>query len=393
MLAFGFFFFVSSACGTLFHSGGQPDEAFEQGEYETALAAVNERLREEPENRQLLVLKAETLEQLAVKQDHPEERVPYYREMRSTLDILSGDVQEEQAEEIARRAREHELDEALRLMETRENPDSGAPARIVAHLENAILIDPMHADTYSIKSDVHYNSGELAMALETLRRAERYIERLPFAIREKIAFLLLEEGDIPQAIELYEELLEEQPGNNAIRHGLVNAYILGEEHEQSVALLRELLREESENYSYHQSLATELFFLIRERIDLLVEGSLPAGADEERIEELLGWMEEAETRYESVRELHPDPDEIIYITAAFYKNAASQLIRLSGYQTDNESAFEEKALELLTRSVPIWQEVTERYPENPEVWRSIYRIYSQLGMEQEAEQARSRANF
>jgi hypothetical protein len=39
-----------------------------------------------------------------------------------------------------------------------------------------------------------------------------------------------------------------------------------------------------------------------------------------------------------------------------------------------------------------WDVVVFKNPENPEIWKSMYQIYSHLNMEEEAEAARTKAN-
>src|SRR5690625_7422288 len=80
------------------------------------------------------------------------------------------------------------------------------------------------------------------------------------------SFLYLEEGQIELAAETYQTLLEEYPDDRELKHGLVNAYILGENHDGAIELLRELLEDEPDNTLYHQTLGAELFFNISDTI-------------------------------------------------------------------------------------------------------------------------------
>ncbi len=105
-------------------------------------------------------------------------------------------------------------------------------------------------------------------------------------------------------------------------------------------------------------------------------------------------LNEAEELYQFVKENHSNPSEITFITAAFYKNTAGNLIDLADSNSDElAEILHDNAIELLTRSIPVWEEVADRYPENPEIWKSMYQIYTQLDMNEEAENARSRANL
>jgi hypothetical protein len=397
ILVFGFFFSVTG-CSTKIQTLGEAEESYNSGDYYEALAITNDILRDNPQNEELLIFKARTLKNIAESIEQPENRFNYYYEMRSTLDqaanLASVSLQSERYD-IIESAWLEEHSTAERLME-QMNPDSFSDniQPVIDHLENAILIDPGNSSSYALKATAYYRNGEVQLAVQALQTANNRFDQLPLDVMENLAFLLLEEGQLQKSIELYETLRDQNPDNDEINHGLVNAYILDGQHESSISLLRELLQDNSENLTYNEALATELFFYIQNSVSEMANSDFSDADVEERHEILMADLDEAESHYRYVQENHPNSAEITFITAAFYKNTANHLLQLA--ESRGEALSERltnKANELLSRSIPIWKRVAERNPENPEIWKSIYQIYTHLNMEEEAEDARSKANM
>lgn len=395
-LAFGFFFIV--ACSIQVHTLDEAEELYRSGDYSDALRSINHLLREDPESEELLFLKASTLSNLAKQQAQPHQRSDYYHEMRLTADLLRNSEDPSirgMTDSLMVNAWREEHGAGQRLLE-QSNPGSfsGNFESVIAHFRNALIINADSSSTYTMKATAYYRNGDLQYAVEALQDAEDRFDPMPFEMSEKLAFLLLEEGQIEKSIAIYRQLLENEPNNEDIKHGLVNAYILDGQHERSIELLRDLIEADHNHLTYHEALATELFFHIQNSVASLSVTNINDAEIIEEFNRLMEDLEEAEELYQFVKENHSNPAEITFITAAFYKNTAGTLIDLAG-SMDVETAeiLHDKAIELLTRSVPVWQEVAERNPENTEIWRSMYQIYTQLDMIEEAEDARSKANL
>lgn len=396
LLAFGFFFF--SSCTTPLLTMEEVRKHQSEGETRKALAGANRLLEEEPENGELLYLKAALLKELAEALDEPSARRNHYLEMRQTLDQIPPEADSSLLE--ARRnlilsTWRKEQDEGIRLLHrSAHEPHYEEIGPVIRHYENALAINPDSSSTWNLKAMAHYQAGDLQGALSTFRDADSILRPMPDELKEKLAFLLLEEGQLEASISLYEELLDRSPADDRIRHGLVNATILSGDHERSVRHLRELTERDPDNPEYHEALATELFFQTRNELEELVSHARAGGEISGRHEKVLARLEEAEHHYQLVREADPEREEINFVTAAFYKNSAARLFELAETADGELSGLlAGKAREFLLRSIPIWQEVAERNPENPEIWKNIWQIYTHLEMEEEAAEIRSRFNL
>ncbi|MEX2601315.1 MAG: tetratricopeptide repeat protein [Balneolaceae bacterium] len=391
MLAFGFFFF--SSCTLFNHTVEDSETRLQSGNPESALSEVNRVLEEDGHNEDALLLKAEILAELARMEDSPDRRENYYREMRETLSTPGFEPSgrfRSRRDQLSRSAWNREQEAGLRLLQ-QENARNYR--QIVSHFENAIVINPDSSTTYSLKATTHYSNGDLRLAIETLETGRNRILDFPADYSEKLAFLYLEEGQLEQSASLYRYLLDRDPDNTSIRDGLINAHILAGNHHESVPLLRELAGESPENIHYQESLVTELVFRASGLADSL--SGVPS-LSEADADELIRQLEEAEQMIRSLIDRQPSREEFTYAAAALYKNSAQILLSLSDSEHVQETladSLRERSNHLLHTALPLWETVAERNPENREIWNSLYQIYTQLGMSEEAEATRSRINL
>lgn len=389
LLAFGFFFINS--CSLFIQTVDESESLLRSGNPESALLEVNRILDEDGQNEDALLLKAEILSEMARSEQSTAQKGNYYREMRQTLSTPDFDPSQRflnRRNRLLRSAWNREQEEGLRLLQQENNGDQ---RQILSHFEHAITLNPDSSVTYSLKATTHYANGDVRLAIETLETGRNRIPDFPAAYSEKLAFLYLEEGQLEQSASLYQNLLDRDPENSTLRDGLVNAHILAGNHHKSVPLLRELVTESPENIHYQESLITELVFRASGVADSLSESSPVSGAG---IDDLLQHLEEAEEMILFLLERHPDPEEFTYTAAVLYKNSALILLSLAEtVQGQFADSLQEKSSQLLHAGLPLWETVAESNPENREIWRSLYQIYNQLGMSEEAESTQSRINL
>jgi tetratricopeptide (TPR) repeat protein len=398
LFAFGIFFAYS--CSSINQNTSRESGLTgESKNQQSILEAANATLIDDPGNADALLFKINALYSISSQMDQPEQRYHYYLEMKLTSDqIMAAHSKDSElnttADSLLISVWNREQGQGVRLLSQFETLNDDIYSEVVNNFENAILVNPDSSSTYNLLATTHYQKGDLQAAIQTLEQGYDYLAELPLSFREKLAFLYLEAGQIDIAIQLYENLAAEFPGNEQINHGLINAYILGERHSNAVQMLREQIARQPYDLIYHESLATELFFLIRSEIDVLQIGDTDEEEIKSTIELLIVELLEAEEHFQEVLSNHPDPAEILYITASFYKNTAAGLHiladktsgELEGYLTD-------EADKLLRKSLPLWEQVLEFNPENMQIWNSLMQIYIQLGMTEEAEEIRTRMNL
>jgi tetratricopeptide (TPR) repeat protein len=78
-----------------------------------------------------------------------------------------------------------------------------------------------------------------------------------------------------------------------------------------------------------------------------------------------------------------------------YQNKASVLFDKRNLTRDNEMAAElnKQANDLLRKSMTNYEKAAELDPENPEYWKSLFQIYTTLGMDEKAAEAEKKAGM
>ena len=398
LFAFGIFFAYS--CSSINQSTSrESDLTGEAKDQLDILEAANATLIEDPGNADALLFKINALYSISSQLDQPIQRLPYYQEMKLTSEQIRASHSKDsdlniKSDSLLVSVWNREQGEGVRLLSQYENLNDETHNEVVNNFENAILVNPDSSVTYNLLATTHYQKGDLQAAIQTLEQGYDHLSELPLRFREKLAFLYLEAGQIDISIQLYENLAAEFPGNEQINHGLINAYILGERHSYAVQLLRDQIARRPYDLIYHESLATELFFLIRSEIDLLINGDIVESEVESKIDQLTVELLEAEEHFQEVLANHPDPAEILYVTASFYKNTAAGLSILAEKTSGElEVYLTDEAEKLLRKSLPLWEQVLEYNPENLQIWNSVMQIYLKLGMTEEAEEIRTRMNL
>lgn len=384
ILAFGIFFTLSCSHFERTNSSDNNSES-----YEEQLVDVNTRLERNPDNTNLQVEKANILFNLALEYSNPKQRTPYYFELRDLADsyFFSEGEYHPDIESTVNQAWTTEQSEGVRLLQQeRDNLTEEKTESIVAHFENAITINPDSLSTYNLLANTFYRSGSFNNAISTLEKADEISPDSNTSIKEKLAYLYLEAGDIEQSIRLYLALIEEVPSDAHLLHGLSNAYIINEQHDEAIEILRGLAEQYSTRFEYKEALATQLYFVLRNSLnEISTEGNNLSFTSDDK-DPIFELIDEIDSIFESLMSNLPFSEEQLVRSGAFYKNTAAQLNEIS--IDNNESLDEEielKRIELLEKALPIWERLFENHPENTAYIQNLYSIYIELGRDEEAE--------
>lgn len=395
LLTFGIFFALS--CSTFKTSSDSAASLFESGNYENALETVNQQITDSPDNRELQILKAEILQKIAVENYEPENREPVYSNLRNTTDEInfSTDRYRAKTDSILNSAWMHEQSAGVRLLQ-QDGTDTFDQhfERVIAHFTNAVTIIPDSTVTYNLMATTYYRHGNLSEAIATLEAIEEQGFTRPPETCEKLAYLYLEAGQIDRSVEIYETLSANNPDSEIYQQGLVNSYILGDMHTDAIALLEELTGVYPNRVQYREALATERFYLMRQRFrDETQDPALESYPDSE-IEELLTQLNEISSIYIDIDETLPSSEERQQRIAAFYVSAANLLDELQPYAGDSMSErLSEQKETYLRESIPYWQTLYEANSDRSAYAYSLIEVYTELGMESEAELLEQQINF
>ncbi len=397
-IVFGIFF--ATACATFISPLEKAEQNFNEKNYDAALQNLNQYIQEHPNDAEALLYKLRVLDESAKSLASPSERTGIYRDMKNTSESIHFmDASEEtitEADSVIAIARNREQQNGIELLQKDESEvyDQNFE-EIIYHLENALILDSRNETVYNLKATTYYRHGDIDKALSTL---ETGIEILPEAsdeLIEKLAYFYLESGKIDNAIRSYENLLENSPENQNYLHGLVNSYILGNQHGNAIELLENLVTDDPDNELYKQTLASEILFDLNEKIDkALTEKEVTTGLTAERITLLYTRVEDLNSE-RSVRQV--SDFESNHSVAGLYKNSAFRIYELARFvSAENEDEADDLrrvADNFLRSSLSVWEKLAEDNPENTDVARNLYQVYVQLNMKDNADMIRKNFNF
>jgi len=398
LLAFGIFF--ATACATFHSPLDKAEENFNENNYSSAIKILNQYIRDNPNDVEALLFKLRVLDETAKSVHSPHERTDTYREMISTKESIqfmdAPDHIHAQTDSIVNIAWNREQQQGIELLQQDESDiyDQNFD-KIISHLENALILDPLNETTYNLKATTHYRHGEINKSVSVLEAAGDLIPELSNELREKLAYFYLESGNIEGAIRSYKDLLDSSPDNQNYLHGLVNSYVLGEQHKNAIELLENLIQENSDNNLYKEALISEILFDLNKQIEKAInENNNKPELTATDIALLFTKIEELN----SERSIQQISDfESNHSAAGLYKNSAFNLYTLADIvsKQDEKEAEElrQVADNFLKSSLSIWEKLAEDNPENTEILRNLYQVYLQLDMKNNAEMIRKNYNF
>ncbi|MEX2436471.1 MAG: tetratricopeptide repeat protein [Balneolaceae bacterium] len=391
LLAFGIFFTVS--CSTFNNTQEGTDTHSDQNLHES-LEDLNEQIQDSPQNVDLKIRKARLLFELAKNQSLPAPRLPYYQNLRNTADDIGrqSDGNHSELDNIIEQAWSLEQSNGVALLQQDSTSNFEQYFEtIIDHFDNAITIQPDSIVTYNLQATTYYKHGNISKAVESLKVADEIENGSNRTIKERLAYLYLEAGNLDEAIRHYDLLVTEYPDLGHLKHGLVNAYILNDNHQQAVNLLSELSEQYPARYEYQEALATEKFHIFKNEIHQVTSGQ---SFDSNEANKFIEEIDSISAIFDSLSTQMPAYEETTYRIAAFYKEAAFELNRLAALIDNEESAaLTSRVNDLYEQALPYWQELTETNPDNMGYMKNLFEIYVSLDMEEEAEAIQRSFNF
>ena len=402
------------------------------GDFDTALQITEDAITENPDNYVAHYYKGVVLAALAETFENPSDRKPYYERSRASLETAKGlmQTQEETPEEL------QELNDTIIgywadeyntgvNIQTNDSLFSATPdpyRTSLAHFDNAATINPDSAMTYQVMASTYFQMDEIDNAINAYETAMSLLNPPQIDDYEFLISLYLFENRYEPAIQYSEEALELYPDETSFVQFLADAYIQSGDRDKAVELVEALIAQEPDNPQYRRVLGTQIYQsvdrttvqvteLYREMFDLSIELRGQSGAERAATEERMAEMQqeidqlEAEIdeftaisieQMERVVELEPESESANFILAIIYQNRAANLFeRRNNIVNDDElyESFDRRARENLQQARIYYEAAAEINPENTDNWQSLFQVYTQLGMEEEALEAMEKAGF
>lgn len=419
------------ACETTDPLVNEVQLALVTGDFETALETVNAAIEEDENNFIAHYYKGNVLAGMAEAEQDPRGRLEFYqrakesydraKEIMQGLEETPGELEELEETVLFYWAEEFNMGVEILNDDSLFNATPEPNYTTIAHMENAIAMQPDSALSFQVKASAYFNENDIDEAVEAYEQAMALLSAPEVEDYEFMVSILLVQEDFDRAIHWAERARDDFPEETTFIQLLADAYLQSGRQDEAVALVEGLIADDPENPQYRRVLGTQIYQtvdvilgdigrLYEEAFELRQTFRQLSGSDleeaEERYEELQNRIEEKETEMDEltevairemkrVTELEPDSESAHAILGIIYQNRASNLFDRRNNAEDNEEAemWDERARDNLRDAMTFYERAAEIDPDNPENWQSLFQVYTALGMEAEAEEAMERAGM
>jgi tetratricopeptide (TPR) repeat protein len=253
---------------------------------------------------------------------------------------------------------------------------------------------------------------------------EKYIDMADSV--ETRDYLLLgqyyERSKKPQkAVSVLEDAKNKYPDSTRVVEMLADAYSNAGQTDKSVDLVRELVQQEPNNPRYRLSLGTQIYKAVLQLqdkynknmdqlLDMQTKKEKASGSEADQVKQKMSKLENENKSLrqkmkslssQSIKQLkaaaqNKQGDAKPYNTLGIiYQNKASMIFKQRNLTLNNEKAakLNDKAKQRLTQAAKYYKKAAQLDPSNNKYWQSLYQIYTALGKDQKAQQAKKKAGM
>ncbi|SHF63919.1 Tetratricopeptide repeat-containing protein [Fodinibius roseus] len=420
-------------CGSTNPLADEAQSNIESQNFEEALAAAEKSIEQNPQDPIGYYYKGVALGEMAGAEEDPQARAETYKEMNAAFAEAKevAETAEEVPGEIERiddvknvlwqtehnRAVELATDDSLK--QTVDNPLEQS----MYHLKNATSIQPDSLLSWDVLSQVAAmnqsfeeaaNAKEkfISMAQDTSLEANDYLQLASYH------FQLDNQQEVVNSLE---KAHDQFPDNQEIVSNLADAYQRVGEPEKAIATVEKLVEQEPENPQYHLVLGTQIYQQAltltdslsansNEIINLRQEINNSSDSEKQNIQQQIENLQQenrqlqsrideltdrAEEELNTVLEYRPNDDAAYNTLGIIYQNKAKALFDQRNQTTDNQKAAEldKQGQKFLKEAMHNYERAAEIDPNNQGYWKSLFSIYTALGMDEKAQEAMKKAGM
>ena len=388
--------------------------------YEAAIVAADSALLTDPSNAMALYYRGYAMNMKAGATEDIAAREALYTEMRSNLvDARAAFAAMEkapaEAEQVTNlilnawgrehnKAIEYALDDSV--MATVQNPLDYS----IQHLVNATTANPDSTLSYDVLAQVYYMNSDYEGAAEAMAKVIELKNPGEASEYDRLASYNFLMGKPEVAVSALEEGLELYPDSTSLIQKMADGLFQTGDTDRALELVEGLVENDPTNAQYRLVIGTQIYQRVMTLSDSVSANSDAIydlrDEDEARVEELNAINEElrgqidlltarAEEALIAAADIEPENPMIFNTLGVVYQNKAAALFDLRNNTVDNDEAMrlDELAKAEATLAMENYERAAELDPDNTSYWESLFRIYTSLGMLEEAEAAMEKAGM
>lgn len=414
------------SCGTTDPNIREAKSLLGKQNYQAALDAVNTAIEQDSTNANGWFYKAVIQSELAKDKD-PKERRDIYKDVRGNLmkaEKLYANMEDppEESNRIQPVLQsiwgvEHNRAVEIATTDSLRNALTLDPA--VEHLKNATILQPDSALSFEVLAQVQQMNGNYKGAIKAYEDFFERADSISTQYYITLGQLYNNEKQHEDALRVLNEGYNEYPTNENLIGTLADTYNMVGNTDKALSTVKKLIEQNPENPQYHLVYGTTLYQTV---INLTqeVEENYNTLFDLDRQiqqsdspDELMAQIDSLETVNDSLRtmtsdlvskaskslkkvtELQPDNPKAYYTLGVIHQNRAIVISKERARTADNEKAEElnQKARDEFKQAMNYYEKATELEPDNQQYWRDLFRVYTNLGMNEKAEEAMKKAGM
>lgn len=407
-------------------------DSIQSQDFERAIEITNKALEADSSNALAHYYQATAYGSMAEDVEPPSDRKKYYEDMVKSMNLARKFFEEmedipdeyEMISDVINSvwANEHNAGADIMINDSLRQATENPEQKAMAHFENAITIQPDSALSYSVLSSILFNTGDIERATSVFEQAMARMDNPEIEDYDYLINLYFMQNRYQDALELSEEAREAYPEEDSFVQYLADSYLQTGEPDRAIELIRGLIENDPDNPQYYFVLGTQIYQasqrLQNEATTLFqrawqMEEQLSQLTPEEQeglktkiselIEEATDLEEEAiEMENEAIEEiktsleLRPDDDGAYNVLGIIYQNRAAAVFdKRNNVRDDNQLALEydKQAREKLELAMENYEEAAELNPEETNYWEALFQVYTNLNMQEEANEAMEKAGI
>lgn len=314
-----------------------------------------------------------------------------------------------------------------RIVPEDREPTRDELVRSTYHLKNSYAILPDSTQSLDVLAEVYYMLQEVPQAIDWLTKAINESAEKDSYRWLRLNYFYSQIGEQGKALQILQDALNEFPGDIELTQEVANVYLAMGRTDEALEVIRGLIEIDPDNAQYRLVFGSQVYQFVldmgddlRDASDNLSEKTRLLRTEERKarpdqalvaelradiigiesdIRELLSEIErltqEAEDELQLAAQLEDDNPIIFNTLGIIYQNRAANLFDLRNATDDIRAAdaYDAQAREMLRTSLKYYEKAAGLDPDNADYWLSLFRIYTTLGMTEQAMEAQRKAGL
>jgi predicted Zn-dependent protease len=405
-------------------------------QYDSTLAEANRFLQKHPGNAEGYFYKGEALGLKAsdtskISISTPKKATPLYKQMAQAFDKAKqiGDTMSKPPSVLQRIdpvrtslwRTEHNLGVNYARKDSLHNTVQNPLEVAIGHLQNATIAQPDCAISWNALAQVNGLKQNYKQAAAAQQKYLSMADSTTSRNYLVLAQYYNRSNQPKKALPVLEKAHQQYPDSIKTVEMLADTYSKLGQSDKSINLVKELVQKNPSNGRYRMSLGTQIYqkeIKLQHKYDSNSDSLLTlqnkktnaSGDQADQIQDQMNQLQEQnadlkkqmdDLTQRALKQLHEAQNDgqnganVYFTLGVIYQNKASVLYEQRNLTLDNDKAnqLNEQARAQLKKARDYYKQAAQIDPDNKKYWRSLYQIYTGLGNDQKAQEAKQKAGI